>query len=75
LRRRLSICRIEAADERELCGEELRVSGEVVEMEMEEGEMERVEREGEKAVRRRWREVEVVKDWKRFERVDMVGCC
>ena len=62
------MCRMDAADERALWGEELRVSGEVV-------EMERVEREGEKAVRRRWRDVLVVKDWKRFERVDMVGGC
>jgi len=69
------MCRMDAADERALWGEELRVSGEVVEMEQDEGEMERVEREGEKAVRRRWRDVLVVKDWKRFERVDMVGGC
>lgn len=46
--------------------------GEVVESEEVE-ERERMERVGEKAVRRRWREVVVVrrgvKDWKRFVRV------
>ena len=66
-----SISRILAALERELCGDELRVS-----VEEEEGEMDRMDVEGEKAVRRRRREFEEerrgVKDWKRLGRVECI---